>query len=120
MRENRRIVETSLTTGTGPYVLCHEASKGPDYARFADVLGEYWQIPYIAFHRHLDIWEKGRGRFRNGTLERVKIEANSFGTKEPIDWPAGEKEIVNDEGTALKEARALVALLGSRRRAGEL
>lgn len=86
------VAETTITTGTGSYLLAGVVSAG--YRPFGDG-GNGAVIPYKIENADKTKSEWGFGTYSSGTntLARTTIVGNYLGTTAAIDWAAGTKNI---------------------------
>lgn len=93
---SNNIAETTVTTGTGAYLLAGVVSAG--YRPFGDV-GNGGVTPYRVDNADKTKSEWGLGTYDSGTntLARTTVLGNYLGTTGAIDWPAGTKNIYSPD-----------------------
>lgn len=109
-----RVKETSLTTGTGPFIL---AGPMTDYQGFVAGIGNFNVCYYCAVLPDSGEWEVGVGTVVEGTpdqLTRNVVRSSSNGGL-PVNFSAGTKEIfiVHDAGSVIyKDTNGLTRIGG--------
>ena len=88
-----RVVDTTATVGTGPFVLDSPDLTG--YRNIADVCADGDTIWYSATHPILNQWEVGKGTYGAGTgiLTRTQILASSNGGA-AVNFSSGTKDVI--------------------------
>jgi hypothetical protein len=96
-----RVLQTSTFTGTGAATLEVSVDKYHDWSDwFVD--GQRVRYAIVNKDKATPEWEYGEGVFVAGTpdqITRVRVLKNSAGTRDLIDFTAGEKEVYCGPGS---------------------